>query len=153
MASIPSKIPSMVGMGKIEKKLIFTQVLLKHKQVEEWPGVSRQITTNISLMLSKKTHSKIKSVYFEEWQQAIANGQVSKIIKLIHNVLTLKTSIVLLWIRLIILLTWPLVITCCHSSKYTDLEWVFLLNIKDILAVICLLTSGHSSTCLCFSNT
>ena len=140
-------------MGKIEKKLIFTQVLLKHKQVEEWPEVSRQITASISLMLSRKTHSKIKSIYFEEWQQAIANGQVSKMIKLIHNVLTLKTSIVLLWIRLIILLTWPLVITCCHSSKYTDLEWVFLLNIKDMFVVICLLTPGHSSTCLCFSNT
>ena len=105
MASIPSKIPSMVGMGKIEKKLIFTQVLLKHKQVEKWPEVSRQITTNISLMLSKKTHSKIKSVYFEEWQQVITNGQVSKMINLIHNNTIDVLSINPLWINLIILLT------------------------------------------------
>ena len=102
MASIPSSIPSMVGMGKLEKKLTFTQVLLKHKQVEEWPEISRQITASISLMLSKRTHSKIKSVYFEEWQQAIANGKVSKMIKLIHNGLTLKTSTVKQYDRILV---------------------------------------------------
>ena len=60
-----------------------------------------------------------------------------------------------LWINLIILLTLPLAMACCHSSKYTDLifEWVLLLNINDMLAVICLLISGHSSTCLCFNKT
>ena len=35
MASIPSEILSMVAMNKTEQKLIFSQVLLKHKQVEE----------------------------------------------------------------------------------------------------------------------
>ena len=101
-ASMPSEIPSMTGMSKTEKKLTYSQVLMKHKQVEDWPEVSRQITATISLMLSKKTHSKIKSVFFEEWAQVINSGQVSKMINMIHNGLTLKAPTVKQFDRILV---------------------------------------------------
>jgi hypothetical protein len=64
---------------------------MRQKHVEEWPHVARQITASISAMLSKKTHSKVKSVYFEAWSTAINNGEVAAMIKMIQNGLTIKT--------------------------------------------------------------
>ncbi len=91
IASIAIPNPSIEGMDEVQKKLTYSQLLMRQKHVEEWPHVARQITASISAMLTKKTHSKVKSVYFEAWSTAINNGEVSAMIKMIQNGLTLKT--------------------------------------------------------------
>jgi len=84
IAALPLVLPNMDGMLKLEKKLLYSEIVSKQKVINEWEKVSRQITGTISNMLSDKVHEKVKKVY-PCWNEAIVNGKVVLMIKMIRN--------------------------------------------------------------------
>ncbi len=93
MAALPYEANQVTSkMGKLEQKLLFSELLKKQEKVNEWPSISKQITGKIAGMLSGRAHEKIKSVYYDKWSESIKSGKVHKVIDMIRNGLVSKAA-------------------------------------------------------------
>ncbi len=93
VAAIPydAKVTQRLG-NKLEQKLLFADLLKKQEKVNEWPSIAKQITGKIAGMISAKAHEKIRTVFHDEWADAIKAGTVHKVIDMIRNGLVSKAA-------------------------------------------------------------
>jgi hypothetical protein len=84
LAASPLVFPNMEGMMKLEKRLMYSDIVSKQKVINDWEKVSKQITGTISNMVTTNVHAKLKKVY-PQWNEVIVQGKVTAMIKMIRN--------------------------------------------------------------------